>query len=44
MPTHVHGARGDGYIALVGAEFIGRIIGDRLVDRFGRRTVPAPMS
>ncbi|MFF7359483.1 MFS transporter [Streptomyces sp. NPDC008125] len=28
-----------GYIALVGAQFVGRIIGDRLVDRFGRRTV-----
>ncbi|TXL85423.1 MFS transporter [Streptomyces sp. IB2014 016-6] len=28
-----------GYIALVGAQFIGRLIGDRLVDRFGQRTV-----
>ncbi|GAA2634030.1 MFS transporter [Paractinoplanes durhamensis] len=28
-----------GYIALVGAQFIGRMIGDRLVDRFGQRTV-----
>ncbi|MFG3254861.1 MFS transporter [Streptomyces sp. NPDC048172] len=28
-----------GYIALVGAQFIGRILGDRLVDRFGQRTV-----
>ncbi|MFE6826332.1 MFS transporter [Streptomyces sp. NPDC057690] len=28
-----------GYIALVGAQFVGRIIGDRLVDRFGRRAV-----
>ncbi|MFI8006025.1 MFS transporter [Streptomyces sp. NPDC086010] len=28
-----------GYIALVGAQFIGRSIGDRLVDRFGQRTV-----
>lgn len=28
-----------GYIALVGAQFIGRIIGDRMVDRFGQRTV-----
>ncbi|MEV7108151.1 MFS transporter [Streptomyces atroolivaceus] len=28
-----------GYIALVGAQFVGRIIGDRLVDRFGQRTV-----
>ncbi|MEU0298025.1 MFS transporter [Streptomyces sp. NPDC006175] len=28
-----------GYIALVGAQFIGRIVGDRLVDWFGQRTV-----
>ena len=28
-----------GFIALVGAQFIGRMIGDRLVDRFGQRTV-----
>lgn len=28
-----------GYIALVGFMFIGRTIGDRLVDRFGERTV-----
>ncbi|GDY58467.1 MFS transporter [Streptomyces violaceusniger] len=28
-----------GYIALVAAQFIGRLIGDRLVDRFGQRTV-----
>ncbi|PSM42614.1 MFS transporter [Streptomyces dioscori] len=28
-----------GYIALVGAQFVGRIIGDRLVDKFGQRTV-----
>lgn len=28
-----------GYIALVGAQFIGRMIGDRLVDRFGQRAV-----
>ncbi|MFD6275114.1 MFS transporter [Streptomyces sp. NPDC060209] len=28
-----------GYIALVGAQFVGRVIGDRLVDRFGQRTV-----
>ncbi|MCX2927033.1 MFS transporter [Streptomyces sp. NEAU-W12] len=28
-----------GFIALVGAQFIGRILGDRLVDRFGRRAV-----
>jgi fucose permease len=28
-----------GYVALVGFMFIGRMIGDRLVDRFGERTV-----
>ncbi|WP_369199630.1 MFS transporter [Streptomyces sp. PU-14G] len=28
-----------GYIALVGAQFVGRLLGDRLVDRFGQRTV-----
>lgn len=28
-----------GLIALVGAQFVGRIIGDPLVDRFGQRTV-----
>ncbi len=28
-----------GYVALVGSMFIGRLIGDRLVDRFGERTV-----
>lgn len=28
-----------GYISLVGAQFVGRIIGDRLVDRFGQRAV-----
>ncbi|CAM5706456.1 MFS transporter [Streptomyces badius] len=28
-----------GFIALVGAQFIGRAIGDRLVDRFGQRAV-----
>ncbi|MFD1825222.1 MULTISPECIES: MFS transporter [Mumia] len=28
-----------GYVALVGAQFVGRIIGDRLVDRFGQRAV-----
>jgi MFS family permease len=30
-----------GYIALVGFQFIGRIFGDRLVDRFGERAVTA---
>ncbi len=28
-----------GYIAMVGAQFIGRMLGDRLVDRFGQRAV-----
>ncbi len=28
-----------GYIAMVGCQFVGRLIGDRLVDRFGERTV-----
>lgn len=28
-----------GYIALVGAQFVGRIIGDSMVDRFGQRNV-----
>lgn len=28
-----------GFIALVGAQFVGRMIGDRLVDRFGQRAV-----
>ena len=28
-----------GYIAMVGSQFVGRMIGDRLVDRFGERTV-----
>ncbi|AXL92647.1 MFS transporter [Streptomyces sp. CB09001] len=28
-----------GYVALVGAQFAGRIVGDRLVDRFGQRAV-----
>jgi MFS family permease len=28
-----------GYIAMVGGQFVGRLIGDRLVDRFGERTV-----
>lgn len=28
-----------GFVALVGAQFIGRLIGDRLVDRFGQRAV-----
>lgn len=28
-----------GYIALVGAQFIGRMVGDRLVDKFGQRNI-----
>lgn len=28
-----------GYVALVGAQFVGRLLGDRLVGRFGQRTV-----
>lgn len=28
-----------GFIALVGCQFVGRLVGDRLVDRFGERTV-----
>ncbi|RDH76494.1 MFS transporter [Mycolicibacterium moriokaense] len=28
-----------GYIAMVGAQFVGRTVGDRLVDRFGERAV-----
>ncbi|HEX6352628.1 MFS transporter [Actinophytocola sp.] len=28
-----------GFIALVGTQFVGRMVGDRLVDRFGQRTV-----
>lgn len=28
-----------GYVALVGAQFIGRLLGDRLVDRFGQRAI-----
>ncbi len=28
-----------GYIAMVGCQFVGRLIGDRLVDRFGERAV-----
>ncbi len=28
-----------GYIAMVGSQFVGRLIGDRLVDRFGERWV-----
>lgn len=30
---------GLGYVALVGLQFVGRLFGDRLVDRFGQRTV-----
>jgi MFS family permease len=28
-----------GFIALVGTQFVGRMLGDRMVDRFGQRTV-----
>ncbi|WP_208378785.1 MFS transporter [Cumulibacter soli] len=28
-----------GFIALVGAQFVGRLLGDRVVDRFGQRAV-----
>ncbi|WP_197322105.1 MFS transporter [Saccharomonospora sp. NB11] len=28
-----------GYVALVGAQFVGRLLGDRLVNRFGQRAV-----
>ncbi len=28
-----------GFIALVGAQFVGRLVGDRMVDRFGQRAV-----
>jgi MFS family permease len=28
-----------GFVALVGAQFVGRLVGDRLVDRFGERAV-----
>ena len=28
-----------GFVALVGAQFVGRILGDRMVDRFGQRMV-----
>ena len=28
-----------GFIALVGAQFVGRLLGDRLVDRFGERAI-----
>ncbi|WP_087872381.1 MFS transporter [Arthrobacter globiformis] len=30
---------GLGFVALTGAQFVGRLLGDRLVDRFGQRTV-----
>nr|WP_209684643.1 MFS transporter [Arthrobacter stackebrandtii] len=30
---------GLGFVALVGAQFVGRLVGDRLVDRFGERLV-----
>ncbi|MEU4657552.1 MFS transporter [Streptomyces sp. NPDC023723] len=39
-PLHASAAlAASGYIALVGAQFVGRVIGDRLVDRFGQRAV-----
>ncbi|MGP2438920.1 MFS transporter [Streptomyces sp. JW3] len=39
-PLHASAAlAASGYIALVGAQFAGRVIGDRLVDRFGQRAV-----
>ncbi|WP_265522333.1 MFS transporter [Oerskovia flava] len=28
-----------GFVALVGAQFVGRLVGDRMVDRFGQRSV-----
>lgn len=28
-----------GFVALVGAQFVGRVVGDRMVDRFGQRAV-----
>jgi MFS family permease len=28
-----------GFVALVGTQFVGRLLGDRMVDRFGQRTV-----
>ncbi|MCB7135888.1 MFS transporter [Cellulosimicrobium marinum] len=28
-----------GFVALVGAQFVGRLVGDRMVDRFGQRAV-----
>jgi MFS family permease len=28
-----------GFVALVGSQFVGRLLGDRMVDRFGQRTV-----
>lgn len=34
-----HAVAAGGFIALVGAQFIGRMLGDRMSDRFGRRTV-----
>jgi Na+/melibiose symporter-like transporter len=30
-----------GFICLIGAQFVGRLVGDRLVDRFGQRLVAA---
>ncbi|GAB2870493.1 MFS transporter [Streptomyces mayteni] len=42
LSTELHAAgalAATGYISLVGAQFVGRLIGDRLVDRFGQRAV-----
>lgn len=35
----VGGLAAAGYVGLVGSQFVGRLLGDGLVDRFGRRTV-----
>lgn len=34
-----HAVAASGFIALVGAQFVGRLLGDRMSDRFGRRAV-----
>ncbi|MHA6799149.1 MFS transporter [Bounagaea algeriensis] len=42
LSTSLHAAgalAAAGYVALVGAQFVGRLLGDRLVDRFGQRAV-----